>query len=186
MSLDLDAQVLISETAPVTSMIQRMGRCNRFAGEGGLPGEVYFYTPEKSRPYGDEDLRGSDAFVAALDGQAASQTRLQTLLEEFGPGEVEVSRYAAFVESGPWAMSREEPLRDIDEFTVEAILDSDADEYSRLRKEHKPHKPADGLIVPVPRKFAQTDTRVESWRRVAPASHYDPRWGFMKEANGKN
>jgi CRISPR-associated endonuclease/helicase Cas3 len=182
MSLDLDAQVLISETAPVTSMIQRMGRCNRFAGEGGLPGEVYFYTPEKNRPYGDEDLRGSDAFVAALDGQAASQTRLQALLEQFGPSDVEVTRYAAFVESGPWALSREEPLRDIDEFTVEAILDSDVPEYSILRKEHKP---VDGLIVPVPRKSATPDARIESWRRVAPASHYDPRWGFMKEANGK-
>lgn len=31
MSLDLDAQVLISEQAPIPSLIQRMGRCNRHA-----------------------------------------------------------------------------------------------------------------------------------------------------------
>jgi CRISPR-associated endonuclease/helicase Cas3 len=183
MSLDLDAQVLISETAPVTSMIQRMGRCNRFAADGGPLGEVYFYAPEKKWPYDDADLQGADAFVDILDGQAAGQTRLQALLEALGPNDVEVSRYTAFVEDNPWAMSREVSLRDIDEFTVNAILDSDLDEYTRLRKEHKP---VDGLIVPVPKKSAIPDRRVESWRRVAPASHYDPRWGFMKEANGKD
>jgi CRISPR-associated endonuclease/helicase Cas3 len=185
MSLDLDAQVLISETAPVTSMIQRMGRCNRHTQpKDERLGQVNLYRPEDARPYRAEDMTGANEFVAAISGRDVSQARLQELLEQFGPKEVEVDRYAAFVESGPWAMSREEPLRDIDEFTVEAILDSDVAEYRRRRNEDKP-KPVDGLIVPVPRKSAVPDSRVESWRRVAPASHYDPLWGFMKEANGK-
>ncbi len=199
MSLDLDAQVLISETAPVTSMIQRMGRCNRFAKpEDKRLGQVYLYRPENDRPYRAEDMTGADEFVSAITGRNVSQSRLQELLEQFGPSEVVVDRYAAFLESGPWAMSREEPLRDIDELTVEAVLDNeDLEEYIRIKEARKKaHKEGrdrrdkglesvDGLIVPVPRKYARPDTRVDSWRRVAPASHYDPRWGFMKEANGK-
>ncbi|MCI5151483.1 MAG: CRISPR-associated helicase Cas3', partial [Candidatus Electrothrix sp. MAN1_4] len=57
MSLDLDADVLVSEAAPITSMIQRMGRCNRKLKNPDL-GAVYFYEPDDALPYNDEDLLG--------------------------------------------------------------------------------------------------------------------------------
>ena len=41
-------------------------------------------------------------------------------LEEHGPNIVNVSKYAAFLENGPWANSREESLRDENQFTVTA------------------------------------------------------------------
>lgn len=44
MSLDISAQTLISEIAPLSSLIQRLGRCNR-RGEFGVV-DVYFYMPE--------------------------------------------------------------------------------------------------------------------------------------------
>ena len=64
---------------------------------------VFVYHPENENPYEAEDWKGVEGFLAALNGQTVSQARLQELLEEFGSDEVEVDRYAAFVESGPWA-----------------------------------------------------------------------------------
>lgn len=181
MSLDLDADVLITEAAPVTSLIQRMGRCNRQAKPGsGAVGEVCVYAPEEEKPYGPEDLAGVEGFLAALDGREASQERLQELLEWFGPAGFEPDRYTGFLESGPWAKSREESLRAIEEFCVPGILDTteDREAFFRLRRDRKA---VDGLVVPVPRKLAKEDRRLGGFLRSAPGSHYDSRFGLMDQ-----
>lgn len=56
MSLDLDADILISEIALVPSMIQRLGRLNRFitVKEPGTPRTAYFYRPKNEQPYGKD------------------------------------------------------------------------------------------------------------------------------------
>lgn len=182
MSLDLDAVVLVSEYAPITSLIQRMGRCNRHQTDDNGQGQVFLYRPESEKPYSSEDLVGVPEFVAALEGQMVSQARLQELLEQHGPKDVEVDRYAAFLESGAWAVSREEPLREGGDYTTDAILDSDVNEYKRLRRNGKP---VDGLIVPVPRRLVRDAKRIDRYA-VAPASHYDERWGFMEKPYGKD
>lgn len=179
MSLDLDAQVLISEVAPITAMIQRMGRCNRHAKYGDSPvGQVYFYTPEKQEPYSTEDTRGTADFVAAIQGATISQTRLEELLEQYGPNEPEPERIAAFIDDGYWSRGGREDLRDSLDFSVPAILDAHIERYLRASKDKKP---TDGFVVPVPRKLAQSDPRL-GWLKVAPASHYDPRYGFFRES----
>ena len=178
MSLDLDAQVLISEVAPFTAMIQRMGRCNRHAKDNSSPvGHVYFYVPEKPEPYGVEDLHGASDFIAAIRGSTVSQTRLDELLEQFGPNAPEPDRIAAFIDDGYWSRGGREDLRDGLDFSVPAILDGDIERYLRAIK-HK--KPTDGFVVPVPKEFAQSDPRL-GWMKSAPASHYDARYGFFKE-----
>lgn len=179
MSLDLDADVLITEAAPITSLIQRMGRCNRHAHPGqDRVGEVCFYVPEEGRPYGPEEMTGTAGFLKAIEGVTVSQSRLQELLEEFGPKEVEVEKYAAFLESGPWAVAREESLRDENEFTFQAILDTDVERYFHLKQESKP---TDGLVVPVPRRFARRDMRVRGYW-IADGANYSPDYGFLGHA----
>ena len=178
MSLDLDAHVLISEVAPITAMIQRMGRCNRHAKDGASPvGQVYFYAPEKQEPYGVEDMHGTADFVAAIQGTTISQTRLEELLEKYGPNEPEADRIAAFIDDGFWSRGGREDLRDGLDFSVPAILDAHIERYLRASKDKKP---TDGFVVPVPRKLAQNDPRL-GWLKAAPANHYDPRYGFFKE-----
>jgi len=174
MSLDLDADVLISESAPITSLIQRMGRCNRKPKSEKL-GKVFVYQPDGMKPYREEELEGSVNFLQALDGKTVSQARLQELLEELGSGEVEVERYSAFLDSGPWAQAREESLRDIEEYTIQAVLDSEIDAYLKATAPQKP-----GFIVPVPRKFAERDSRLNRWLGKAKANHYLPKYGFFK------
>jgi CRISPR-associated endonuclease/helicase Cas3 len=179
MSLDLDAEILLSETAPITALIQRMGRCNRHAGPGRtVPalGEVHVYPAQNQAPYGKDDMEGVAEFLKAVDGQTLSQSRLQELLEKYGPREIEVERYAAFLEGGPWACSREASLREGVDFTVPAILDRDVEVYLARRRARQP---SDGLFVPVPRRLARTDPRLGSWPLVGPASHYDLQFGWL-------
>jgi len=179
MSLDLDADILITEAAPVPALIQRMGRCNRHARpQSGRLGTVYVYQPEKNLPYSEEDLQGSVGFLAAAKDQVVSQARLQELLEIHGAGEVEVERYASFIDCGPWAGSREAALRDESGFNVAAILDCDIDRYLELKKSRKP---ADGLYLQVPAKSACFDQRVGSRPLVAPSIHYSKELGFKTQ-----
>lgn len=175
MSLDIDADILITESAPITSIIQRMGRCNRHARpENEKLGEVYIYPPESEKPYEKDDLNGVEDFIKSIAGKSIGQAELQELLMKFGPDEVEVERFAAFVECGPWAESRK--LRE-DDYTHQVILDSDIEEYKRLKREYEP---VDGLILSVPRHFIKKDHRLNSWLGVVDSSHYSHQFGFMK------
>jgi CRISPR-associated endonuclease/helicase Cas3 len=53
MSLDLDADLLISEIAPIPALIQRLGRLNRRVTEGkpGTPRKALFLKPLRTKPY---------------------------------------------------------------------------------------------------------------------------------------
>ena len=135
---------------------------------------MYLYPAERETPYERADLAGVGDFVAALDGRTVSQSELQELLECYGPAEVEVEKYAAFLESGPWAAAREETLREGADFLEPAILDADVDRYAELRKARKP---TDGLFVPVPRRLIQG--ALGRWPPVARAAHYDRQYGFL-------
>ena len=175
MSLDLDADLLISEIAPVTSMIQRMGRCNRHAQPGsGKLGYVYFYSPEDELPYEPVDLAGASDFVDALAGREAGQVELERLLEQLAPGVFEPDRYSAFLDDGPWAWPRE--LRGTEEFSLTAILSGDLSRYFELKRLKKS---VDGLYLPVPRRFAERHPRLGSFPRVADSLHYRSRFGFL-------
>ncbi|WP_084318950.1 CRISPR-associated helicase/endonuclease Cas3 [Deferrisoma camini] len=177
MSLDLDAHVLVSEDAPVTSLIQRMGRCNRHAEPGaGSLGEVFLYEPEDWNPYSPEDLAGTAEFVAAVDGRCVSQEELEELLERHGPKGVQPDTYTAFLLSGPWAVSGEERLRDARDHSVPSILRGDLPEYFDLKRSGEP---VDGLVVPAPRRLVRPDTRLGRLYQVAPSENYDPQYGLL-------
>lgn len=175
MSLDLDADLLISEHAPITALIQRMGRCNRHHKPGRRLGEVYLYAPENRRPYDAAEIDAADAFIADLCAAAegVSQTFLEQRLEHYSAKTaIEPKRLTAFLDDGPWARGGEEALRDGDDFTVPAIRDTDIDQWQ---------PGAEGLVVPVPRKLAQPDPRLPRHLHRAPADHYSPLLGFCKQ-----
>ena len=146
MSLDLDADILITEAAPITALIQRMGRCNR---KTDLPlpglGEVYVYKPEDDKPYSQEDLQPVDTFLRDLTSlESVSQSALESALAKHGKKAPAGDRFVSFTGSGPYADGNAEDFRDLDERTTPGILD--LDEYINARPEKRP-----GLIVPVPR-----------------------------------
>ena len=177
MSLDLDADVLISEVAPIPSIIQRMGRCNRHALPGdGFLGQVFFYVPEDWTPYVDADMTGHSEFLDEIAREPVSQSFLGELLERYGNAEKDQERYTAFIKNGPWAMAREHTLRDEHDFTVSAVLDSDLPRYFEMIKGCMP---TDGLLVPVPRRFSREHSRLGRFPLIAEAIHYLPQYGFL-------
>ncbi|NLM72235.1 MAG: CRISPR-associated helicase Cas3', partial [Synergistaceae bacterium] len=148
MSLDLSATLLVSEFAPLTALIQRMGRCNRILEiEGG--GRVLLYPPESGRPYSDDDMKNVGDFVNEIDGQFVSQVRLQELLEKYSPATREMIKRLSFIEEDGFARSSDKGIRDIDDHSVSAILERDIGEYWRLWKSGCP---VDGLVLPAPFK----------------------------------
>ena len=77
-SLDISADLLVSELAPIPAMIQRLGRLNR-VNDPRPDAEAHFVRPEKSLPYGEQDYGDwrdlAEKWVARLaTADAVSQT----------------------------------------------------------------------------------------------------------------
>ncbi len=180
MSLDLDADVLLSEYAPITALIQRMGRCNRRGKPGdGKCGEVYVYPATDGLPYKPEEISDAQSFIHVLDGKVFSQAYLEATMAEHQPVQREPERFSSFLESGCYAMSY--AYREGEEFTVPAILDIDMQDWL-LAVKHR--QPTDGFVVPVPRRFAKSCSSLGRFLKVAPATHYHPAYGFLDRLVG--
>ena len=182
MSLDMDADILVTQVSPITSLIQRMGRCNRVAMPRAESGDVYFYAPENEKPYSVADLEGTHDFLMSLVlKERVSQKDLENSLREFGPRAADIPKASNFLHSGPYALSGDESFRDIDQFTVPAILDCDIQEFHELRSRGKP---TDGLVVPVPnqKKYFVDKTndseQLPRFLRVASSRFYNANLGF--------
>lgn len=189
MSLDLDADVLISEIAPISSLIQRMGRVNRHAQyrEEKFIAPVYFYKPGESgeftsKPYTKEEIEDAELFVDWLtrkDESIVSQASLTEGLMEFTRPERELDSSSCLFESGYFATPGQ--LREIDEFTVPSILNNN--DLTEARKLLSERKSIEQLIVPVPRRFQieEHPPWLPKYICVASAAHYSKEIGFQSK-----
>ena len=174
MSLDLSAALLVSEFAPLTSLIQRMGRCNRKL-ELEKFGQVLLYPPEKELPYSKDEMANVEAFINDLDGKTVSQADLQQLLERFSPETQEMEKLLPFLADEGFAFSAGDGIRDIDGYIVPAILESDTGNYWSLRRKAQP---VDGLILPAPFKSTEKGKGFPPYLRIAKAD-YSEKLGLL-------
>ena len=182
MSLDLDADVLITEFAPVSSLVQRCGRANRHLARGNnFRATLHIYKPPKDLPYERKELGTAEKFINELGSGDISQKRLAEALEKFANEERKADGLPSFFTSGYFATAGS--FRDTDEYSVPCILDRDLDEVKR-RIESKPKKETyDGFIINVPRKGVTPPDDKPSWlpKYLGVAQwegNYDMRSGF--------
>ena len=182
MSLDLDADLLVSEVAPMADLIQRMGRCNRSNPPRPIrtAGDVLIYPPPSAAPYKPADI---DQTLAAVEGLAGSkvisQNTLSQALETLEPMDPHMEgAFTAFLGSGWYASARDDSFREESYFTVDAVLDSDVHCYLEAKRLASD---AEGFVVHVPRSQAHDDSALGRWLKAAPAECYDEFYGFMKQ-----
>jgi CRISPR-associated endonuclease/helicase Cas3 len=148
MSLDLDADVLITEIAPVSSLVQRFGRANRHLKR---PFAILQpYRPPGHLPYQPNELEIAEAFLNSFETELVNQLELATALETFAQSERDADGSSLFLTSGYYAVPGS--FRDTDEFAIPCILNSDLDQVELLIKNRKPY---DGFIVNVPHKWSK-------------------------------
>jgi CRISPR-associated endonuclease/helicase Cas3 len=148
MSLDLDADILITEIAPVSSLVQRFGRANRHLKRPFAT--LHPYRAPGHLPYQPKDLETAEAFLNSFENDLVNQLQLATALETFAQSERDADGSSLFLTSGYYAVPGS--FRDTDEFAIPCILNSDLDQVGLLLKNHQPY---DGFIVNVPHKWAK-------------------------------
>jgi CRISPR-associated endonuclease/helicase Cas3 len=183
MSLDLDAEVLITEDAPVPSLVQRMGRANRHLAYDYS--EVYTYSPETSLPYQGQELHEAIGFLEAIGDRRVSQAELAGLLLKHSNQVVKASNTTSFISSGYFAIPGS--IRDAEEYALPCILNR-PNELVEVQQLIKIRKPIDGFVVNVPRpdkRFPELNENRPAWLPrhlfIADHRHYDTKRGFRKE-----
>ncbi len=140
MSLDLSADLLITDIAPPASLIQRLGRLNRHEDVPGETALALILDPaelslkDKAKPYLDRRKEPSAEFMLAYrwlgldslrrDPEPVSQAQLaDTLAALYGTAGVVSGNLGSAWLEGAWK-SQVEPLREAD-FSVPVVLERD-------------------------------------------------------------
>ncbi|MCY6492315.1 CRISPR-associated helicase Cas3' [Leptolyngbya sp. GGD] len=185
MSLDLDADVLITEVAPIPSLVQRFGRANRHLARGDkFRAKIYTYSPpvKSIKPYIKEDLESAKQFLAELSHKSVSQYQLAEALERYFKSERDADGSAPFLDSGYYAIPGN--FRDTDDFSIPCVLDTDLEAVKAILESKETYK-KEPFIISVPRKWAHQNTEHHRWLPkylgvAEAAGHYDnPERGFV-------
>jgi len=170
MSLDLSADLLVSEVAPVPSMIQRMGRLNRYEEQPRGVCDALFVRPESMLPYGDEDLYGVEEwFQRVANGEPQSQADLAAAFVEVWSQESSPVAQVDYCEwlDGLWRSLKDQRAIEEAGYTVEVIRQEDLDSASAAEV---------AIPMPVPKGRAWQEWAREGRYLVVPCGEivYDP------------
>lgn len=135
MSLDLSADLLISDLAPIPALIQRLGRLNRFAEtDEGPSGVSIFCEPPDPLPYLEGDLKRSREWLGKLleEDRRLSQRDLSEAFSGFDVGQtvaLQKARQRAVFVSGLWKTSRASTRGE--GYTMPVVLHEDYENYPK-------------------------------------------------------
>ncbi len=100
MSLDLSADLLVTDLATVPALIQRLGRLNRRAKKGDPTRQFIVVEPENHLPYTPADLEAARTWFGKLAEDGISQKHLAEAWEQTGDQPPELVP-SAWLDGGP-------------------------------------------------------------------------------------
>ena len=169
MSLDLDADVLVTEIAPISSLIQRLGRLNRRVTPNNpqLPRLAIFIEPKSNLPYCSTELEKARIWVKKLISckSALSQRNLINLFLELDDSFCEqLDTNCEWLEQG--LFSEPGTVRDLG-YTVQILLSSDFEIVK--------HNKVESLKRTIPFSYRDAMRFWKSWKHylVAPEESID-------------
>lgn len=172
MSLDLSADLLVTDLAPIPALIQRLGRLNRRASENGPTQPFLVVEPGSHLPYRPEELTAAEDWLNRLPQRGICQADLVAAWQtdaSMSPTKSE----CAWLDGGP--TTKVGDLREGSP-TIPILLPDDLHRVQAV--------PRDLPRYVVPMSFPKQKDEVSSWQRfrmvrVAPpgAIDYDSRWG---------
>lgn len=170
MSLDLSADLLVSDLAPVPALIQRLGRLNRRAKSGDPTKPFVVIEPAAPLPYTSGELNAARDWIGRLDEDGISQSQLADRWEQTEAGFPKPGE-SAWLDGGPVTMPKELRAGSVG---ISVLMAEDA---PRVRASSKA---LPRLVLPMPRPPRGWET----WPRVrglpvAPSGSidYDPKRG---------
>lgn len=172
MSLDLSADLLVTDLATVPAMIQRLGRLNRRAEDGDPTRPFVVVEPDGPKPhlpYTPEDLAAARTWLGKLPGDGISQRHLADAWEQEGdhpPDDID----SAWLDGGPTTTVKE--LRDGSP-GVTVLMEADVPRV-KARPKDLPR-----LVLPMPPCRGWEGWKRERGLPVAPTGtiHYDVKRG---------
>lgn len=126
-SLDISADLLVTDLAPVPAMIQRMGRVNRHP-DATEPKPVYIIDIESIEPYSEKELKVGRKWLEELVADAGEVVSQADLAKKFASYEVNesedtVSVRSSWLDGGPFT----EPTSLREEgYTVSVVMEEDS------------------------------------------------------------
>lgn len=177
-SLDISADVLVSELAPPPALIQRLGRLNRWAlpGADAEPAPAFILEPPNAAPYtpySSEELDHGRRWLAAVADRPVSQQDLRDAFERLAPTSplcpaTDVAWLDRMLDCRPQTLR--EPST-----TIEVLREEDLPACTDR---------AHAIGYAIPMLLSSVSQKVGGWPRrfgipVAPAGSigYDVRWG---------
>ncbi len=153
MSFDLSADLLITDIAPIPSLIQRLGRLNRRLkpttpeNEREIKPALVYLLPrdeKNSMPYKIDELKTARDWIAELQKEYGNSLSQQSLADCFGKFsnekdfDIETAEEKAVFFSGLWqtypGMTRGEG------YTINVIFEDDCKEWKRMKGTKQPDK----------------------------------------------